>query len=219
VTSGFAAAVPAWRAVLGMIVLLGTIAPGDARADRHELYTLLGYQPGVSRFRSPAGGDAAIASYAGAFDLTAYYGLSNTFHLGGRLRFSRTSDVRFEAIDVPAVDGTPTRGDVFADHLGFGFGALALYRVDTGYSLAPVFELEGGFTIHDYGNVVHVPTVAAYRTALPGISETVVHGSGTAILEYRFRNYWLASAGVGVQVEDGRVPWSVFVPFRVGRIW
>ena len=41
----------------------------------------------------------------------------------------------------------------------------------------------------------------------------------SAILEYRFRNYWLASAGVGIQVEDGRMPWSVFVPFRLGRIW
>jgi hypothetical protein len=194
-------------------------APGDARADRRELYTLVGYQPGVSHLRSPAGSDATATIYAGALDLTAYYGLSNTFHVGGRLRFSRSSDVRVDGVDLPAVAGTPSRGDVFADHFGFGFGALALYRVDTGYSLAPVFELEAGFTIHDYGNVVHVPSEAAYRTPLAGFSETVVHGSATAVLEYRFRNYWVASAGVGVQVEGGRVPWSVFVPFRLGRIW
>jgi hypothetical protein len=108
---------------------------------------------------------------------------------------------------------------VFVDHFGCGFGALALYRLDTGYSLAPLFELETGFTIHDYGNIVHVPTGAGYRTTLPGVSETVVHASATAILEYRFRNYWVVSAGVGVQVEDGRAQWSVFVPFRFGRIW
>ena len=206
-------------AVLGVAVLLAMVAPNRAKADRRELYTLVGYQPGVSHLRSPASSDAASTVYAGAFDLTAYHGLSNTFHVGGRLRFSRSADVRFEAIDLTSADGTTSRGDVFADHFGFGFGALALYRVDTGYSLAPVFELEAGFTIHDYGNVVHVPTGAAYRTALPGVSETVVHGSGTLILEYRFRNYWVASAGVGVQVEDGRMPWSVFVPFRLGRIW
>jgi hypothetical protein len=58
-------------AVLGVLGLLGVVAPRGARADRRELYTLVGYQPGVSRFRSPAGGDAAVTSFAGAFDLWA----------------------------------------------------------------------------------------------------------------------------------------------------
>jgi hypothetical protein len=208
-------------ALLVAVALTGVAVPGGARADRRELYTLVGYQPGVSHLRSPAGSDAAATTiYAGAFDLTAYYALSNTFHVGGRLRFSRSSDARFEGVDVTAVDGTSSKGDVFADHFGFGFGALALYRVDTGYSLAPVFEIEGGLTIHDYGNIVHVPTTGAtYETPLRSVSETVVHGSATVLLEYRFRNYWVASGGVGVQVESGRVPWSAFVPFRLGRIW
>jgi hypothetical protein len=114
---------------LGVLALVGLVAPGRARADRRDLYMLLGYQPGVSRLHSPAGSDATVTSYAGAFDLTAYYGLSNTLHVGGRLRFSRTTDMRFEAVDVTKVDGTTSRGDVFADHFGFGFGALALYRI------------------------------------------------------------------------------------------
>ncbi len=111
-------------------------------------------------------------------------------------------------------------GDVFEDHRSLGLGVLALYRLDTGLHLAPVFEVEAGFTSHQYRRIAHVPTGVAFTFPLPDVSETVLHGSAALLLEYRFAERWIAAGGVGVQGETGGlVPWSVSVPLRFGIIW
>ncbi len=74
--------------------------------------------------------------------------------------------------------------------------------------------------MHEYGNIAHMPAGAAYSIQLADLSETVLHGGATVLLEYRFRNRWIVAAGVGVQLEpSGLTPWSVVVPFRLGWIW
>src|SRR3989304_6161218 len=54
------------RRVLWLLLLLGMGLPKGARADRRELYALVGYQAGVGRVGAPVGGDAAMTGYAGA---------------------------------------------------------------------------------------------------------------------------------------------------------
>src|SRR3954469_24207024 len=79
-----------WRA---MSLIATLLASAPVRADHKETYTLLGYQAGVSHYMLPATGSGSTISYGGALDFTAYYGLSNTLHVGGRVRATATSDV------------------------------------------------------------------------------------------------------------------------------
>ncbi len=205
--------------VLGVLVLLGLAAQGAARADYQEVYTVLGYQAGASHYLLPGAGSSSVTSYAGVLDLSAYYGLTNRLHVGGRVRLTSSSDVHFSGATVRLPDGSQSTGDVYDDHLALGVGALALYRVDTGLHLAPIVELEGGFTTHEYRRIVHVPGGAGYTVPLASVSETVLHGGGAMLLEYRFRTRWIVATGVGVEFEQGLTPWTVVVPFRVGCTW
>jgi hypothetical protein len=203
------------------IVLLAVLfASGAARADRKEVYTVLGYQAGASHYLLPATGSGSVTSYAGALDASAYYGLTNALHVGGRVRVTSSSDVHFSGTTVILSDGSQSTGDVYDDHRALGVGALALYRVDTGSALAPVIELEGGFTIHEYRRIAHVPGGAAYAIPLASVSELVLHGAGALLFEYRLGKRWMFATGVGVHVEAGGLtPWSVIAPFRIGFIW
>ena len=207
-----------WRSAA---VLAALFIATSARADYEELYTLVGYQAGVTRYRVPAAGSAEGTSYAGALDLTAYYGLTNAVHVGGRLRVTRTSDLRFSGATLTTQDGSHSTGDVFDDHLGIGVGALVLYRVNTG-AFAPLLEFEGGVAHHAYRNAILVlRDGSGSQSAVPlaNVGETVPYAAATVLLEYRFRDQWIVVAGAGAQVAGGLAPWSLFVPLRVGRIW
>ncbi len=209
--------------VLGarVVVLFVALATTPvARGDYKEFYTVVGYEAGANHYSLPASGSGSVTSFAGAISLSTYYGLSNSLHIGGRVRVSASSDVHFSGATVSMPDGAGSTGDVYRDHRSVGLGALAVYRVDMGFRLAPVFELEGGFTTHQYRNIAHVPAGASFTVSLSNVAETVLHGSGSVLLEYRFRNGWILATGIGGQVEpNGLTPWSLFVPFRVGRIW
>jgi hypothetical protein len=203
-----------------LLLLLGLCVARPARADLKELYTALGYEPAVSHYDLPASGSGSAAALTSRFDLSAYFGLTNAWHVGGRIRGSISSDVHLADARVNMPDGSVSSGDVYLDHRSVGIGALALYRLDTGLHLAPVLEVEAGFTSHQYRRIEHVPTGVAYIIPLSDVSETVFHGAAAVLVEYRFRNRWIAAAGVGVQVEPGAsVPWSVNLPLRVGVIW
>ena len=203
-----------------IVFLAALFAAGAARADYTDVYTVLGYQAGASHHLLPATGSGSVTGYAGALDVSAYYGLTDALHVGGRVRLGSSSDVHFSGTTVRLPDGSQSTGDVYDDHRALGVGALALYRVATGFALAPVLELEGGFTTHEYRRIAHVPGGAAYTVSLASVSETVLHGAGALLFEYRLTNRWIVATGVGVQVEAGGLtPWSAFVPFRVGCIW
>ena len=202
------------RVLLAVAFLL---TAGTSRADRRELYTVLGYEGGVSHYLLPEAGSGAATSYAGALDLGVYYGLTNTVHLGARLRASGASDLHFSGAMLRLPDGSASSGEVYEDHRSLGLYALALYRVDTGLSLAPLVELEGGLTAHQYRNIAYVPSGVAYSVGLPDVSQTVLHVSGAVLLEYRFSNRYVVATGIRVQAEGGQNPWAVVVPLRVGR--
>jgi hypothetical protein len=207
-------------------MIVAAVAPSAARADSRELYTLFGYQGGVSHYRLSEAGDGTATSYSGAIDLTVYYGLRNAFglrnalHVGGRLRLASTSGVLFSGADVTNPDGTRSQSDIHVDHRAIGVGGVIAYRVDNGYALAPVLEVGCGLAVHQVRNVVQVPQGGTVGTQLEGSSDVVVYGSGGMLLEYRWRDRWLASAGVMVQAETaGPTPWSFSVPVRIGYIF
>jgi hypothetical protein len=57
-------------------------------------------------------------------------------------------------------------------------------------------------------------------TGLPSQSETRFYATGSLLLECRFLDRWAASVGVGLQGEPGDlVPWTAFIPVRVGGTW
>jgi hypothetical protein len=209
-----------WLSVRILVHVLTLLAAGRARADHKEIYTVLGFDAGVNRYNLPANGSGSTTAYAGALDLSVYYGLTNALHVGGRLRVSSTSNIHFSGVTLTMPDGGQSVGDVYADHRSIGLGALALYRVDTGRALAPLVEVEAGFTAHEYRRIEHVPAGVAYKIELPNASQTALHGSLAALLEYRFANRWVAMAGLTAQAESGNLqPWSLSVPLRLGMIW
>jgi hypothetical protein len=209
----------AWQAIRTVLLLVGVLGAGSARADKDEVYMLVGYEGGVSRYRLPAAGEGSVNGYGGAVDATAYYGWSNALHVGGRIRGTSSSDVHFGGASVTVPDGRTSAGDVYVDHRALGLGALVLFRFSAGYSVVPALELEAGFAVHQYRNIIHVPAGASVSLPLSNVTQTVAHGSATLLLEYRFKNHWVVASGAGVQLEEGLAPWSVFVPVRMGRIW
>lgn len=210
-----------WSLVVGVLALLAAaLGAGTARADRKEVYTLLGFGAGVNRYNVPASGSGSTTAFAGALDVTVYYGLTNTLHLGGRLRVTSTSNVHFDDANVRMADGSQSVGSVFADHRSLSLGAVSLYRFDTGWALAPVLELEAGVDAHRYGRVEHVPAGAGFKYELGSKSQTALYGAGALLFEYRFANRWIAMTGISVRAETGDLqPWSLSVPLRVGVVW
>ena len=205
------------RALIAFGMLVGA---GAARADRGETYTLLGYEPGVSNYKlGTTGAGSATRPAALAFSATAYRGLSNTWHIGGRLRLVSSTDVHVGNAIVEMQGGSKAQGDVYQDHGAFSAGGLLLYRFDTHAPFAPVLELEGGFSSHQYSRIAFIPTGATNSYPQASRSRTGVYGSASLCVEYRFATRWLASAGVTGQVETGDMPWSIRVPIRVGVIW
>jgi hypothetical protein len=198
----------------------GLLVSSSARGDSKEVYAVLGYVPSVNRYELPASGSGSTTAVAGGADLSAYYGVRNTLHLGARLRAAINSNVHLGDVRVNLPDGSVSPGDAYLDHRSLGLGALALYRMDTGLHLAPALEVEAGFTSHQYRRIAHVPVGVAYTIPLSNVSETVFHAATALLVEYRLGNTWTVSAGLGVQFEPGaRIPWAVNLPLRVGVIW
>lgn len=164
---------------------------------------MLGLDAGVNRYNVPANGSGSTSAFAGALDLSVYYGLTNTFHVGGRLCVSSTSNVQFDSVTLSMPDGSESVGSVFADHRSISLGAVGHYRFDTGVAFAPVLELEAGFAAHQYGRVEHVPAGAGFKFELANKDQDALCGAGALLLEYRFANRWVAMTGISVRAETG----------------
>jgi hypothetical protein len=201
----------------GLLVLLSA---GAARADRRELYTVLGYEPGMYQYQIPSNGTGSATQASQTVSASVYYGLTNTWHVGGRVRLSAASNVHIGGAVVTMPDGSRSQGDLYQDHRSFGLGALVLYRLDTKASLAPVLELEGGFTAHEFSRIEFIPSGATHSYPQSNSSSTALHGSAALLVEYRFANRWVASVGIAAQGErGGSIPWGLTVPIRIGTIW
>lgn len=209
-----------WPGLRRVVALLVTFTASPALADRREVYTVLAFEPGMCRFEVPVGSGASTSKYCNALAVATYYGLTNSLHLGGRIRVTRTTDVRFAETTVRLGDGSASHGDVFEDHWALGIGGLAVYRFDTRARLAPLAELEAGVMTHKYDRIEHIPSGVAYSVPQGSQSATELYAAASLLLEYRLATRWVASAGISGQVESGGLrPWSITVPLRAGFIW
>lgn len=208
--------------ILARLLLSATVlfTAGNALADRREWYTVLGYEPGLSRYETPSGGSGSATKFASAVSLGAYYGLTDTLHVGARIRATTNANIDIGKAVVPLPDGSRPSGDLYLDHQSLGLGALLLYRFDTKHSLAPLVELEGGVTAHRFQRIAFFPAGAAHSYPQGSVSKSALYGSAALLLEYRFLNRWVAAAGVSVHGEGGGLmPFGIYVPLRFGIIW
>jgi hypothetical protein len=208
------------RRFLPATVLALLLAPGFARADRRELYTLIEVAPQFMQLEEPITGGPTASSVAGDGSLTVYYGLTNSLHLGGSVHLNLARDVEFTGADVQLQDGSQSTGTVFIDTTGISGTALIAYRFDLGRSFAPVAQVEVGLASLSYTNIAHVPESTNYGIAFADTSETALELRGSLRGEYRFGDHLIAGGGVGAIVHPGALnPWTLYVPITVGWIW
>ena len=86
------------------------------RADRKETFAVLGFDAGANRYKVPGNGFGSTTAFAGALDLSLYYGLNGTLHVGGRPRVTSTSNAHFASVKLSLPDGSEPVGSVFVDH-------------------------------------------------------------------------------------------------------
>lgn len=202
------------------LALASLTLPATAMADKQELYTFATFELQLTSFTEPIAASASATQFTPAIELGAFYGFTNTLHIGAVFRASLANDLRVDGAQVRLPDGSPSEGTVYFNHRALSLGALAYYRFDTGHALAPALEGEVGFTSHEYSLVAFGPAGQSYTVPYPSISEFRLHLRATALAEYRFGNHIHASAGVGFSAEPGGLaPWQVVIPLRFAWIW
>lgn len=208
------------RYIAAVTVLLTALTfPSATRADRGEFYTLLTIEPQLGWYTEPLAGRVSATNAGGGAALTAYYGFTNSLHVGGDLHLSAALNINFPDTTI-SLNGTPSTGTVYANSTCIGANAVVVYRYDTGLSVAPLGRFEIGATSLGYTNIQYVPNGQSYVFNLPSSSELALELRGALLAEYRFGNHIVASAGFAVTAHPGaRAPWSVSVPVSIGWIW
>jgi hypothetical protein len=202
------------------LISLALLLPVAGRADGREFYTLFGAQLVLPHYYDTLSATDTATPIAGALEFTAYYGLTNTIHVGIAAHVSRARDIALSKATVTLSDGSASPGAVYENDLAIGAGALVLYRFDTRRVLAPVLSLEIGANHHSYTQIDHIPAGATYQITFPDSSEFVLSGRAAFLLEYRLGDRFVATSGVSLVLEPGgHAPWQIALPFLVGVIW
>ena len=203
-----------------LLALALGLPPTAALADEREVYTLLEAGPSLVALDDPAGGLIRASSPGLNAQLSAYYGLSNAFHLGGFARFVVARDVAFAGVAPRLPDGSAPVGTFYEDAYQFGAGALVAYRLDTGYDFAPVGRLELGAAYLNYARLQHVPTGKDFGLSFPTVGEFAFGGRAVLALEYRISNHLVASVGLGARYNfNALTVWQLDLPLSFGGIF
>jgi hypothetical protein len=215
------------RATLLCLSAFLLLAPRASRADRRDLYATVSVEPQRATFHDPMTESASSTTVIpGSLGLSVFYGLTNTIHFGGAFHYSQTKNVAFEGVSVTE-GGWPASGTGYADLAAYSLTALGQYRLDTGYSLAPVVRLEAGVASLHYTSAEFRPEGSGYAMAYPDKSKVAFEGRASLLFEYRFRSpqflpveHLVASVGLGYVVHPGSdSPSGLSVPLSIGCIW
>ena len=191
-----------------------------AFADRRELYTLIGLGPSVVTSNSPLGNGPSGSGAAIAGEVTAYYGITNTLHVGALLRAGGTKDFIFPSASTTLDNGSMVTGNLWADTFAVGASGLVAYRVDTGYPFAPFARLELGFTHISQSRLQVIPLSNSFGVSEPSRNELVLGVRGLIGLEYRFLERFVASVGIGYRKHfSSLAQWQLEFPVSVGLVW
>lgn len=204
------------RALLFLLLLL----PLSARADRGELYTLLELSPSASRLAAPSSSAGPSWKLLPAGKVLVLRGLTHELLLGGALGVAYGKDLLFRNAALELDDGSRPRGSLYEDLLGLSVGAVAAYRYDTGYSIAPVLRAELGLTGRLFHNRTFLPANTTVQIAGPSLTEWAPYSHLALGAELRFSDRWVAALGLGATKHfRGRIPWEVDASLVIGRVW
>ena len=196
------------------------LMPAVGRADRREFYTTVDIAPIYMHLDEPIRGGPKTNCVGAEASLSAYYGLTNSFHLGGSLHYAMAKDAKFDNVSLLLPDGTPSSGAVFEDVTAFSATGLLAYRLNLGRPFTTVAQVEAGLVSLAYGNIGHVPQGTNYSIGFPKESETRLELRASLRGDYRFGEHFLVGAGLGIVAHPGAMnSWSVIVPVTVGWIW
>jgi hypothetical protein len=201
---------------LSSLTLVALLAlPSAAHADRRDLYTSLEVSPQLLRLDAPLSPTPSVFAPAVEAGVVAYYGLTNSIHVGAALRYAYAQDASFNSAVVGGQSGT-----TYENFSSISAALVAAYRFDLGRRLAPIAQLEVGFASLNYTAIAQVPDAAPYSMAYPDYSETRLEVRILGRAEYQLTDHLVASAGVGVILHPGGLnPWTATLPLTFGWIW
>lgn len=203
---------------LPLLALL--LLPLSARADKGELYTLLELSPSASRLAAPSSSAGPSWQLLPAGKVLVLRGLTHELLLGGALGVAYGKDLLYRDAALELDDGSRPRGLLYEDLLGLSVGAVAAYRYDTGYSIAPVLRVELGLAGRFFHNRAFLPANTTVQLAQPSFTQWTPYSHVALGSELRFADKWVAALSVGATRSfRGRVPWQVDTSLVIGRIW
>ncbi|MFY0584379.1 hypothetical protein ACN28S_67755 [Cystobacter fuscus] len=98
-------------------------------------------------------------------------GLTHELLVGSALDLTYGRDILFSDAALELADGSRPRGRLYEDLLGLSLGAVAAYRYDTGYSIAPVVRVELGLAGRFFHNRTFLPSNTTVQISEPALSE------------------------------------------------
>lgn len=203
-----------------LLLLALLVLPLSARADRGELYTLLELAPSASRLTAPSTSAGPAWKLLPAAKALVLHGLTHELLLGGALGVTYGKDLLFQDAALELADGSRPRGRLYEDLLGLSLGAVAAYRYDTGYSIAPVVRAELGLAGRLFHNRTFLPANTTAQIAEPSLAEWTPYSHVALGAELRFADKWVATLGLGATKHfRGRIPWEVDASLVIGRVW
>lgn len=205
------------RPTLFALVLL---AAPPALADRRELYALLEGGAGLHLQKDPAAAAQTGAGVGLAGQLHVFYGITNSLHVGGWVRGFWAPDIAFASVTPTLADGSTPTGTLYANAHGFAGGALARWRFDTGFAVAPWVQLELGLGWQRFSLQQLIPTGRDFAIPLPLRDELSPEARLAGGVEYRLLERLLLQLVLGVRRNFGAVAqWQFDLSLGVGVVF
>jgi hypothetical protein len=199
------------------LLLLLTLAPTAAFADRRELYLEAAGGPAFVQLRALGAAGYAPAQAGPAATVSAYYGFTNAFHVGGGAYFATMRDIHVTGAQLSANDFT---GDVWTDWIGAGLSAFALYRYDTGLPWAPFLRLELAAGVNRFSRLALIPDSLAYYEPSPDRWELAIGARAALGLEIRLSDRWAVNIAAALRAAAvGHSGISLEVPLAIAYVW
>lgn len=202
------------------LALLFCLSAAAALADRRELYVTGSASAAQLQLQDPAGGAVGASPFGLGAELGAFYGITNSIHVGGSASFSLTRDASFSGVSVRLDDGSQPRGALYQDAWSLTAGPYVHYRYDTGYDLAPIGRLGVSAGYVQYSRLQLIPDGRDFAIPFPDQSEFVFGARALLGAEYRFNDWMVASIAIGARHHFNSLwPWQFELPLTFGMIF
>lgn len=189
------------------------LVAAPARADRGWWYAAVSGGPAQITVHDPEGGGGKDTRTGEGVGLAAWYGWSNTLHLGAELQLSSLRGAQMPSVQAPSLGGTPLSGALALDSTSATLGALARYRYDSGYLWAPYFLGSAGVEARRGYNML--VTTGQGGAATPTVLQLTPAGRAELGVEYRLGRFVV---GLGVSAFASTRAAGFLVPLTLAWI-